>query len=64
MIKIEGGLNMKQNSLHHWHIEHNKQVAEFHKKHEIEIQQGENGNSLLAKWERYFYNKVISPLKK
>ncbi|MEH6940194.1 hypothetical protein V7056_20470 [Bacillus sp. JJ664] len=55
---------MKQTSLHYWHKEHNKRVADFHKKHENEIQRGENGNSLLAKWERYFYNNVISPLKK
>ncbi|MFE7084409.1 hypothetical protein [Priestia megaterium] len=55
---------MKQTSLHYWHKEHNTSVAEFHKKHESEIQQSENGNGLLAKWERYFYNKVISPLKK
>ncbi|WP_170958525.1 hypothetical protein [Bacillus cereus] len=55
---------MNQKALHHWHKEHNKRVSEFHKKHEIKIQRGENGNSLLAKWERYFYNKVISPLKK
>ncbi|MET1122710.1 hypothetical protein ABWU59_27645 [Priestia megaterium] len=55
---------MTQKALHHWHKEHNKPVSKFHKKHEIEIQRVENGNSLLAKWERYFYNKVISPLKK
>ncbi|WP_433773780.1 hypothetical protein [Bacillus wiedmannii] len=55
---------MNQKALHHWHKEHNKRVSEFHKNHEIKIQRGENGNSLLAKWERYFYNKIISPLKK
>lgn len=55
---------MNQKAFHHWHEEHHKQVSKFHKKHEIEIQRGENGNNLLAKWERYFYSKVISPLKK
>ncbi|MCM3118718.1 hypothetical protein M3610_26390 [Neobacillus sp. MER 74] len=25
---------------------------------------GENGNGLLAKWERFFYKNVINPLKK
>ncbi|MEK4931666.1 hypothetical protein BWGOE4_17980 [Bacillus mycoides] len=54
---------MKQVALHHLHKEHNKRIAEFHKNHEIEIQRGENGNGLLAKWERFFYNKVIYPLK-
>ncbi|MCT2346954.1 hypothetical protein [Niallia taxi] len=54
---------MKQLTLHQWHNEHNKRIAGFHKNHEIEIQRGENGNSLLAKWERFFYNNVISPLK-
>lgn len=55
---------MNQKAFHHWHEEHHKRVSEFHKKHEIEIQRGESGNNLLAKWERYFYSKVISPLKK
>ncbi|MET3194806.1 hypothetical protein [Bacillus sp. OAE603] len=55
---------MKLSVLHKWHKKHNKQVAEFHKKHEIEIQSGLNGNGLIAKWERYFYNNFISPLKK
>ncbi|MEI2466771.1 hypothetical protein [Niallia taxi] len=54
---------MKQLTLHQWHNEHNKRIAGFHKNHEIEIQRGENGNGLLAKWERFFYNNVISPLK-
>ncbi|MCU5656306.1 hypothetical protein ABE201_00810 [Bacillus mycoides] len=54
---------MKQVALHQLHKEHNKRIAEFHKKHEIEIHRGENGNGLLAKWERFFYNKVIFPLK-
>ncbi|MEV5036744.1 hypothetical protein MRBLBA21_001536 [Peribacillus frigoritolerans] len=55
---------MKHAALHQWHKEHNKRIAEFHKNHEIEIQRGENGNGLLAKWERFFYNNVIFPLKK
>ncbi|MEK4736792.1 MULTISPECIES: hypothetical protein [Bacillus] len=54
---------MKQVALHQLHKEHNKRITEFHKKHEIEIQRGENGNGLLTKWERFFYNKVIFPLK-
>lgn len=64
MVLIEGGIKMKQATLHQRHKEHNKRIAEFHKNHEIEIQRGENGNSLLSKWERFFYNNVISPLKK
>ncbi|MDI2588584.1 hypothetical protein OR571_16065 [Psychrobacillus sp. NEAU-3TGS] len=54
---------MKQPALHQWHRNHHKRRAVFHKNHEIEIQRGENGKGLLAKWERLFYNKVISPLK-
>lgn len=54
---------MKQVAFHQLHKEHNKRTAEFHKNHEIEIQRGENGYGLLAKWERFFYNTVISPLK-
>lgn len=64
MLLIVGGIKMKLSVLHKWHKKHNKQVAEFHKKHEIEIQSGLNGNGLIAKWERYFYNNFISPLKK
>lgn len=63
MVIIGGGIKMKQAALHQRHKNHNKQVAEFHKNHEIEIQRGENGKGLLAKWERFFYNNVISPLK-
>ncbi|MDN3015560.1 hypothetical protein PH210_04970 [Paenibacillus sp. BSR1-1] len=55
---------MKQVALHQMHKEHNKRIAEFHMNHEMKIQLGENGNGLLAKWERFFYNNVISPLKK
>jgi hypothetical protein len=55
---------MKQFALHQWHKVHTKRIVEFHKNHEMKIQRGENGNGLLAKWERFFYNNVISPLKK
>jgi hypothetical protein len=55
---------MKQVALHHWQKEHNKRIAEFHENHEMNIQRVENGKGLLAKWERFFYNHVISPLKK
>ncbi|PFY05773.1 hypothetical protein [Bacillus toyonensis] len=40
-----------------WHSQHNKRVAEFHKNHVFKIEAGENGNSLLARWERFIYNK-------
>jgi len=63
MVISRGGIKMKQAALHQWHKHHNKGIAEFHKAHEIEIQCGENGKGLLAKWERFFYNNVISPLK-
>lgn len=48
---------MKHNKLHSWQKEHNKRVAEFHKNHALKIERGENGNGLLAKWERFVYNK-------
>ncbi|MFJ5622001.1 hypothetical protein ACIQD3_04535 [Peribacillus loiseleuriae] len=54
---------MNHNTLHQRHKEHNERVRAFHRNHEIQIQRGENGNGLLAKWERFFYNKVIVPLK-
>ena len=63
MVIIGGGKKMKQPALHQRHKNHNKRVAEFHINHEIEIQRGENGKGLLAKWEIFFYNNVISPLK-
>lgn len=48
---------MKPNPLHQWEKNHNKRVLEFHKNHALEIERGENGNGLLAKWERFVYNK-------
>ncbi|MFF2754325.1 hypothetical protein ACFVR1_11350 [Psychrobacillus sp. NPDC058041] len=54
---------MNHNTLHQRQKEHSERVKAFHRNHEIEIQLGKNGNSLLAKWERFFYNNVISPLK-
>ena len=46
---IGGGIKMKQATLHQWQKNHHKQIAEFHKNHEIEIHRGENGKGLLAK---------------
>lgn len=58
---------MKNNSLHirnhNRHNEHNKRVAEFHKKHAAQIANGENGNGLLARLERYVYNKGCTIIK-
>ncbi|MGE7912526.1 hypothetical protein [Lysinibacillus xylanilyticus] len=48
---------MKHNPLHQWQKEHNKRVKDFHKKHTLEIENSENGNRLLAKWERFVYKK-------
>ena len=48
---------MKHNALHQWQKDHNKRVKEFHKNHALELELGENGNGLLAKWERFVYNK-------
>ncbi|MEE3809600.1 MULTISPECIES: hypothetical protein [Lysinibacillus] len=48
---------MKHNSLHQWQKEHNKRVKDFHKNHALTIEIGKNGNGLLARWERFLYNK-------
>ncbi|KQL33977.1 hypothetical protein AN960_20275 [Bacillus sp. FJAT-25509] len=45
------------------HTKHNERVAEFHKQHAIQIENGENGNGLLAKWERYIYFKGRTVIK-
>lgn len=46
-----------------WNKEHNERVAELHKSHVLKIERGENGNGLLAKWERFIYNKGKALLK-
>ncbi|WEG13244.1 hypothetical protein PU629_02445 [Pullulanibacillus sp. KACC 23026] len=40
-----------------WQTQPNKRVAEFHKAHAAKIEAGENGNGLLARWERFVYTK-------
>ncbi|XZF74586.1 hypothetical protein ACSBO6_13320 [Bacillus sp. AL-1R] len=47
-------LHKRFNSLH---TKQNERVAEFHKQHVIQIENGKNGNGLLAKWERFVYYK-------
>ncbi|PAE37750.1 hypothetical protein [Bacillus sp. 7884-1] len=54
---------MKQVALHQWHKEHTKRITEFHKNHEMKILRGENGNGLLAKWERFFITMSFPLLK-
>ncbi|MFC7393830.1 hypothetical protein [Scopulibacillus cellulosilyticus] len=44
-------------STNNWHKQHNKRVEEFHKNHVVKMERGENGNGLLARWERFIYNK-------
>lgn len=48
---------MKHHPLHPWQKEHHIGVKDFHKNHALAIESGENGNGLLAKWERFLYNK-------
>ncbi|WP_196426606.1 hypothetical protein [Lysinibacillus cavernae] len=48
---------MKHHPLHQWQKEHHKRVKDFHKNHALELENGENGNGFLAKWERFVYNK-------
>ncbi|WP_339316122.1 hypothetical protein [Paenibacillus sp. FSL R10-2734] len=45
------------------HYKHNQRVAEFHKRHAAQIANGENGNSLLSRWERFIYNKALGIMK-
>jgi hypothetical protein len=47
-----------------FHNKHNQRVAEFHKRHTAQITTGDNGNSLLARWERFVYNQALNILKK
>ncbi len=54
---------MKQNSLHQWQKDHNKRVRDFHKNHALDIERGENGNGMLAKWERFVYYKGKTLIK-
>ena len=52
--EIVAKLHKKGNNLH---SKHNERVVEFHKNHAAKIEAGENGNGLLARWERFVYNK-------
>jgi len=45
------------------HTKHNEGVADFHKQHALQIENGENGNGLLAKWERFVYFKGRNAFK-
>ncbi|WP_274307033.1 hypothetical protein [Solibacillus daqui] len=54
---------MKYNLLHQLQKDHNKRVIDFHKNHALELERGENGNGLLAKWERFVYKKGKAFLK-
>jgi len=47
-------IKMQTNKLHVWQKKHNMRVAEFHKNHVNNIQ---NGKGLLARWEKFVYNK-------
>lgn len=46
--------------LHNSHKNHNKRVTEIHKNHAIQLTNGYNGTGLLAKLERFFYNRIIA----
>ncbi|SDW05107.1 hypothetical protein SAMN05518855_100190 [Paenibacillus sp. CF384] len=49
------------------HNKHNQRVAAFHKRHAAQLANGENGTGLLARWERFVYNKareIIQTIKK
>ncbi|WP_088043094.1 hypothetical protein [Bacillus sp. EAC] len=53
-------LHKQFNSLHK---KHNQSVIDFHKHHAAQIANCENGNSLLAKWERFVYNNGLKFIK-
>lgn len=46
------------------HTAHNNRVAAFHKNHASQLEAGENGNSILARWERFVYQKAKTLLFK
>ncbi|QKE71675.1 hypothetical protein HPK19_02180 [Arthrobacter citreus] len=52
------GQNKHAIHLHNMHRNHNQRVAKFHKEHAIQIANGENGNGLLARWERFVFFKA------
>ncbi|QPQ35500.1 hypothetical protein [Lysinibacillus sp. JNUCC-52] len=54
---------MKHNPLHQWQKEHNMLIKDFHKKHALELENGVNGDGLLARWERFVYSKGKAFLK-
>ncbi|AZN43413.1 hypothetical protein [Paenibacillus albus] len=47
-----------------WHHKHNTRVAEFHKLHAEQLEQGTNGTSWLARWERFVYTNGKRLIKK
>jgi len=51
------GVESRHKNFHSWQEEHNKHIAEFHKKHAAEIEAAENGIGLFERWERWIYNK-------
>ncbi len=48
---------MNHRPLDQWQKEHHHRVKDFHKNHALALENGENGNGLLAKWERFVYKK-------
>ncbi|MNG32851.1 hypothetical protein D3C84_1189630 [compost metagenome] len=56
--------NLRHQRINTFHKQHNERVAEFHKRHAAQIANGENGNHLLARWERFVYNKAVDIMKK
>lgn len=55
--------NLRHQRFNAFHNKHNQRVAEFHKRHATQIANGDNGNSLIARWERFVYNKALDILK-
>lgn len=55
--------NLRHQHFNTFHNKHNQRVAEFHKRHATQITNGDNGNSLFARWERFVYNKALDILK-
>ncbi|SEO61603.1 hypothetical protein [Paenibacillus sp. OV219] len=46
------------------HHKHNSRVAEYHKLHMEQLEQGTNGTSWLARWERFVYTRGQRLIKK
>ena len=55
--KRNNSVKLKHQTVNGLHKKHNGRVAQFHNHHISQIEHGENGTGLLARWERFIYEK-------